>query len=135
LGLNSLHFVDPTGLDEGNRGNAADIAALLTIAIRQAEIREAMQEPFVILTTKTARQYTIDSTNLLMSSYLNKAPYRIIGAKTGSLPNTGYNLAQVTSNGDGDEVVTVLLGSNNHFSRYSDVKALTAWAFDAYRWR
>jgi len=135
LHLNSMRFVDPTGLNEGNRGNAADVAALLTIAIRKAEIRDAMQEPFVILTTKAARQYTIDTTNLLMSSYLNKAPYRIIGAKTGSLPTTGYNLAQVTRNGDGNEVVTVLLGSDNHFSRYNDVKALTVWAFDAYTWR
>lgn len=135
LDLNSLKFVDPTGLDEGNMGNAADVAALLTIAIRRAEIRDAMQESSLILTTKVARQYTIDTTNLLMFSYLNKAPYRIIGAKTGSLPTTGYNLAQVTSNKDGNEVVTVLLGSNNHFARYDDVKALTAWAFDAYTWK
>jgi D-alanyl-D-alanine endopeptidase (penicillin-binding protein 7) len=135
LNLTSFNFVDPTGLDEGNRGSAADVAALLTIAIRHSEIREAMQEDFVILTTKVGRQYTIDTTNLLLSSYLNEAPYRIIGAKTGSLPTTGYNLAQVTHNGDGNEVVTVLLGSDNHFSRYNDVKALTAWAFDAYRWR
>ncbi|MDF1496621.1 MAG: hypothetical protein P1P90_01000 [Patescibacteria group bacterium] len=135
LDLDSLHFVDPTGLDEENKGSAADIAALLTVAIRKAEIRDAMQESSLILTTKVAWQYTIDTTNLLMFSYLNKAPYRIIGAKTGSLPTTGYNLAQVTRNGDGDEVVTVLLGSNNHFARYDDVKALTAWVFDAYTWR
>jgi len=135
LGLKSIKFVDPTGLDEGNVGSAADVAALLTIALRKQEIKDAMQEDFMILTTKVGRQYTIDTTNLLMFSFLNDAPYRIIGAKTGSLPTTEYNLAQVTQNGDGDEVVTVLLGSNNHFERYKDVKALTAWAFDAYTWR
>jgi serine-type D-Ala-D-Ala endopeptidase (penicillin-binding protein 7) len=135
LNLRSLKFVDPTGLEEANRGNAADVAALLTTAIRNQSIRDAMQENFIILTTKVGRQYTIDTTNLLMFSYLNQAPYRIIGAKTGSLPTTGYNLAQVTQNGDGNEVVTVLLGSNNHYERYDGVKALTAWAFDAYTWR
>jgi len=134
MNLVSLHFVDPTGLDEGNRGSAADIAALLTIAVREPKIREAMQIEFVILTTKIGKQYTIDTTNLLMYSYLNKAPYKIIGAKTGSLPTSGYNLAQVTQNENGDEVVAVLLGSRNHFARYDDVKALTAWAFDAYTW-
>ncbi len=134
LNLDSLRFTDPTGLDEGNMGSAADVAALLTIAIREPEIREAMQKEFVILTTQTGRQYTINTTNLLMYSYLNKEPYKIIGAKTGSLPTTGYNLAQVTENANGDQVVAVLLGSNNHFARYDDVKALTAWAFDAYFW-
>lgn len=134
LNLHSLRFTDPTGLDEGNLGSAADVAALLTIAVREPEIRQAMQKEFVILTTQTGRQYTINTTNLLMYSYLNKAPYKIIGAKTGSLPTTGYNLAQVTESPAGEQVVTVLLGSNNHFARYDDVKALTAWAFDAYIW-
>ncbi|MBD3281556.1 hypothetical protein GF391_02305 [Candidatus Uhrbacteria bacterium] len=134
MNLPSLVFTDPTGLDESNQGNAADVAALLTIAIREQEISDAMAENFTILTTAVGRQYTIDTTNLLRFSYLNEAPYRILGAKTGSLPTTGYNLAQVTQNGRGNEVVTVLLGSNNHFSRYDDVKALTAWAFDAYLW-
>ena len=135
LKLPSLNFTDPTGLNEENQGNAADVAALLTIAIREPEIADAMAEDFVILTTAVGRQYTIDTTNLLMFSFLNKAPYRIMGAKTGSLPTTGYNLAQVTQNKDGNEVVTVLLGNDNHFKRYDDVKALTAWAFDAYTWR
>ena len=59
---------------------------------------------------------------------------KIVGAKTGSLPEAGYCLAQVTRNKEGHEVVAVLLDSDNHFSRYSDVKALTYWAFDSFTW-
>lgn len=135
LNLDSLKFVDPSGLDYGNRGNAADVAALLTIAIGKPEIREAMQEFSFTIKTVQGKEYKIDPTNLLVFSYLNKSPYKIIGAKTGSLPITGYNLAQITRNEKGDEVVVVLLGSDNHFARYQDVKALTAWTFDAYDWQ
>ncbi len=135
LNLNSLQFADPSGLDYGNKGNAADVAALLTTAIRKPEIREVMQETSLTVRTKQGKDYVIEPTNLLIYSYLNKSPYKIIGAKTGSLPITGYNLAQVTRNEYGDEVVVVLLGSDNHFARYRDVKAITTWAFDAYDWR
>ncbi|MFZ6014913.1 MAG: D-alanyl-D-alanine carboxypeptidase family protein [Patescibacteria group bacterium] len=134
MGLQSLVFTEPTGLDAGNKGNAADVAGLLTAAIRNKDIYDRMQSDLIIITTKFGRQYKIDTTNLLRTSYLNQEPYRIIGAKTGSLPAAGYCLAQVTQNADGNQVVAVLLGSDNHFSRYQDVKALTAWAFDAYRW-
>jgi D-alanyl-D-alanine carboxypeptidase len=50
------------------------------------------------------------------------------------LPEAGYCLAQVTKDKQGHEIVAVLLGSDNHFSRYNDVKALTSWAFDSYQW-
>lgn len=134
LQLTSFVFADPTGLDAGNRGSAADVAALLTIAMRYPEIREAMNSANLTVTTTAQRSYQIEPTNLLLYSYLNKDPYQIVGSKTGSLPAAGFNLAQVTRNAYGHEVVVVLLGSDNHFSRYQDVKAMTSWAFDAYQW-
>ncbi len=134
LNLSSLFFVEPTGLDPGNKGSAADVAALITIAMRQNEIRDILDDPSADIITAAGRQYTIKSTNLLLPSYLNNTPYKIIGAKTGSLPEAGFCMAQVTRNADGDEVVAVLLGSDNHFSRYNDIKALTGWAFESFAW-
>lgn len=134
LHLNSMKFADPSGLNSQNKSNAADIAALATLALNNQEIRKAMTEPEVSVTTKAGKAYNIKSTNLLLSSFLNKDPYKIVGAKTGSLPEAGYCLAQVTKDKQGHEIVAVLLGSDNHFSRYNDVKALTSWAFDSYQW-
>ena len=134
LGLKSAVFVDPTGIEPGNRANAADVAAMLTIALNFPEIRQAMIQPKISIVTKEGKTRNIDSTNLLLNSFLNKDPYKIVGAKTGSLPEAGYCLAQVTRNKEGHEVVAVLLDSDNHFSRYSDVKALTYWAFDSFTW-
>jgi D-alanyl-D-alanine endopeptidase (penicillin-binding protein 7) len=134
LHLDSLSFLEPTGLRSGNKGSAADIAALITIALRVPEVREVLNQPQAEITTQAGKDYKVDTTNLLISSFLNKNPYKIIGAKTGSLPEAGYCMAQVTRNAEGHEVVAVLLGSDNHFSRYSDIKKLTGWAFDSFDW-
>lgn len=134
LNLKSMRFVEPTGLKAGNSGDAADVAALITIALRDSIIRGILDEPEVIVKTKEGRDYRVESTNLLLTSFLNKAPYKIVGAKTGSLPEAGYCMAQVTKDAKGHEVVAVLLGSDNHFSRYRDIKTLTGWAFDSFDW-
>lgn len=134
LQLRSFNFVDVTGLETGNRASAADVAALLTIALRQTEIGKVANLPGVIITPRGGKPLDIKTTNLLLDSFLNKTPYKIIGAKTGSLPDTGYNMAQVTRDANGHEVVAVLLDSDNHFSRYRDVKVMTAWAFDSFSW-
>ena len=134
LHLNSFEFADPTGLDPGNKGSAADVAALITIAMRYPEIGEALNLPEIEVTTKEGRDYKVESTNLLLQSFLNEEPYTIMAAKTGSLPEAGYCLAQVTRDTEGHEIVAVMLGSDNHFSRFKDVKALTFWAFDSYIW-
>lgn len=134
LNLPTLYFVEPTGLDSGNRGSAADVAALITLVLQREEIRDILDDSSAEIKTTDGRQYTIKSTNLLLPTYLNKTPYKIIGAKTGSLPEAGFCMAQVTRNADGNEVVAVLLGSDNHFSRYNDIKALTGWAFESFTW-
>ncbi len=134
LGLSSPHFADPSGVDPRNQADAADVAAMLSDAVGYPEIREIAHLSSVDIKTSSDDLH-ITSTNLLLPTYLNKKPFTIIAAKTGSLPEAGYCMAQVTQNGDGHEIIAVELGSDNHFSRYQDIKALTTWAFDAYQWK
>jgi len=134
LRLASPVFVDPTGVDTLNRANAADVAAMLSIAISYTEIKGIVSQPSVTVVTTQGKPYTIKSTNLLLDSFLNKKPYRIIAAKTGSLPQAGYDMAQITQNDAGHAIVAVIFASPNHFSRFQDMKAITAWTFDTYEW-
>lgn len=136
LGLRSPRFTEPSGLDAGNQANAADIAAIISRASGYREIREAAKLPEVTVRGRRTNQaYTVKTTNLLLGGFLNKPPYTIVTAKTGSLPEAGYCMAQVTRDAAGHEVVAVELGNDNHFARYQDIKALTYWAFDTYEWR
>ncbi len=134
LHLSSPVFVEPTGLDPQNRSDVADVAAMLSIAVSYPEVRQAVSMPSIDIHGKTGKSYHIVSTNLLLGSYLNAKPYKIIAAKTGSLPEAGFCLAQITQDSAGHQIVVASLASSNHFARFQDVKALTAWAFKAYQW-
>ncbi len=135
MNLESPHYADPSGLDPRNSANAADIAAIITHASGYPQITAAMQKPEVIIRGhKTGQVYDVKTTNLLLSTFLNKKPYSVVAAKTGSLPEAGYCMAQITQRGDGSSVVAVELGDDNHFARFQDIKALTNWAFDTYEW-
>ena len=135
LHLASPTFVEPTGLDPLNKANAADVAAMLSTTLTYPEIKAAMTKPQAAFKTQGGHNYAIPTTDLLLTSYLNKGSYRILGAKTGSLPAAGYCMALLTRDADDNEVVVASLGSVDHFSRFQDVKAATAWAFDAYEWK
>lgn len=134
IGLDTAEFHDPTGLDPDNVASAQDVARMLQRALSYAEIRDITKHDEAEIKSGSGRVYKILSTNLLLNSFLNKKPYTIIAAKTGSLPQAGFCFAQATQDAAGNELIAVTLGSNNHFSRYQDVKALTAWGFGAFSW-
>jgi D-alanyl-D-alanine endopeptidase (penicillin-binding protein 7) len=128
-------FVDPSGISPKNVSSALDVARVFRSAIAYPEIREATQSNRFDMRTLAGRLVHLDPTNNLLSSYLNAEPYGIVAGKTGSLPEAGYCLGQVTRHPDGQQVITVVLGSDNHFGRFQEVKALTAWAFDVFSWK
>lgn len=128
-------FSDPTGLNPANQASARDVAIILRTALSYPEIRETTERSTLSVPNRlTGKSIDINSTNLLLGSFLNKNPYRIVAAKTGSLPEAGYCLAQATRKEGAGEIISVVLGSEDHFARFQDAKALTFWAFDAYRW-
>ncbi len=135
LGMSQAVFIDPTGLDSRNQASAHDVALALRAALSYPEIRDITKlEKVTLIDHRANKPYLIKSTNLLLESFLNQAPYRIVAGKTGSLPEAGFCLAQATRNKEGREVIVVVLGSENHFARFQDVKALTYWTFQAFTW-
>jgi len=135
LHLSSAAFSEPTGLDARNQASAKDVARMLNAALMYADIRDITKMDKITLKGHTTNKpYVIKSTNLLLDSFLNKGAYHIVAAKTGSLPEAGFCLAQATKNADGNEIIAVVLGSDNHFSRYQDVKMLTYWTFQNFEW-
>lgn len=135
LHMAHAQFFDPTGLNSQNHASAKDVGVAMRAALMYPEIRAAAdQQKAEIRGIATGRKYLVNSTNLLLGSFLNKAPYHIVAGKTGSLPEAGFCLAQTTRNQDGNEVIAVVLGSENHFARFADAKALTYWAFQNFEW-
>lgn len=133
IGMEHATFVDASGEDTRNTATARDVALALRAAAAYPEISKAMSRGSVTL-DGVKKPYLIKTTNLLLSSELNSNPYKIVAAKTGTLPEAGHCYALMTEGKDGQKLLVVLLGGETHYSRFQDVKALTYWAFDAYEW-
>ncbi|MEN9557974.1 MAG: hypothetical protein RL141_343 [Candidatus Parcubacteria bacterium] len=134
LGLTHTSLTEPSGINPRNTSTASDVARLMRASLGYAEIRDMTTQGSITVTTTAGKNVKLDSTNLLLPTYLNQDPYRIIAGKTGSLPEAGYCLAQVTQNKEGKQVIIVGLGSTDHFTRFQDVKALTTWTLGAFTW-
>ncbi|MBE7525024.1 D-alanyl-D-alanine carboxypeptidase [candidate division WWE3 bacterium] len=134
LGLRHATFRDASGIDPSNAASASDVARLFRSATAYPLMRDITGSGGFDLRTAEGRSIQMKPTNELIASYLNQDPYKVIIGKTGSLPEAGFCLGQVTRHPDGQEVIAVVLGSDNHFGRFQEVKALTAWAFDTFRW-
>jgi len=134
IGLQGTTFVDPAGLSVENRSTAPDLVRLLDRTLKNEEIRSATELSSVDIVSGTGRTYHIESTNELLAEFLNQAPYKIVGGKTGFLPEAGYCFGAVVSREGAGEILVVVLGSESKYGRFQDAKALATWAFKAYRW-
>jgi D-alanyl-D-alanine endopeptidase (penicillin-binding protein 7) len=138
LGMETARFVEPTGLDPGNRASARDLFLLARAAFGDPEIAKVVVKREHALTARSGarvRRRTVKSTDLLLGGMLNQGEYRIAGGKTGTLgAETGYHVAVAVTEEQGRSVLVVVLGSESNLARFQDAKALAVWAFDAYDW-
>jgi len=134
--LENTFFDNVTGLSENNISSAQDIATLLLLALEKEPIAEALKKPndIIQIINKNSKR-KIYSTNQLLYSFLNSAKhgYKVIGGKTGYLPQAGGCLAVVIEK-DKHQIVSVVLGSQNRQTRFQDTKALVDWVFLNYIW-
>ncbi|MFH1225764.1 MAG: D-alanyl-D-alanine carboxypeptidase family protein [bacterium] len=130
LGLNNTNFIEPTGLDSGNISSAYDIVRLANYVLRNPNIRAAVTATdYSFRVSNTGRLQKVNNTNKLLKSFL-----RITGGKTGFTDAAGYCLASQVANGDGREILVVVLGSTSEEARFQEVKGLAWWTFENYRW-
>lgn len=135
LGLKNTIFADPTGLMPENQGTARDVAKLLAGAMEKEEIKKAViQKKYVFNPVGSEKTYYVKSTDELLWSFLNEAPYAFVGGKTGYIEESGYNLA-VEVERDGHRVVIVVLGSASAEDRFREIKGLADWTFENYQWQ
>jgi D-alanyl-D-alanine endopeptidase (penicillin-binding protein 7) len=136
LGLNSLRFVEPTGLDSRNMGSAADILRLLKAALKVDHIAEALHtseyfaEP---LNKKTKHQ--VWSTNWLLTNWVpNTFDKDVLVGKTGFIDQSGYNFVVRVPGPKSHVVRVVVLGAATNEARFSEARDLAKWVFDNYAW-
>jgi D-alanyl-D-alanine carboxypeptidase len=133
LGLNNTIFIEPSGLHDGNKSTAEDIAKLVQVAISDQFIKEATStnryEFEVQAKEEAKRKVSLVNTDWLTNSYLH-----VLGGKTGYIEKSGYCLAVKLKNETDQKIIVVVLGSASNFDRFQDVKAISDWVFTNYQW-
>ena len=134
MNLTGSVFTDPTGLNPSNISTVYDIAKIILRAFGRPEISEILTRPsYQITVANTGRKINFVNTDQLLGSELDNGEYKIVGGKTGYINESGYNLVLRVARGK-DEIIVVVLGSENKTERFSSAKALALWAFENFKW-
>lgn len=134
MGMVQTQFADETGLSSKNRSVVGDIAVMLDAMRKVDLLNEITQLSSTTVTGASGVVYALNSTDELLTTFVNQDPYKILLAKTGFLPEAGYCLGTVFSKNGKDEIMVVVLGSESKQGRFQDVKALAVWAYNTFSW-
>lgn len=135
LRLRSLHFVEPTGIDERNVGSARDIARMLKYALGNDKIFNTLQTPEYYSNPVGEKPRRVWTTDWLLTKWVpNKFADLTIAGKTGYIDGSKYNFAVRIENGGKRAIRTVVLGADTMEARFSEARDLANWAFKHYAW-
>ncbi len=138
LNFHSAKFYNSTGLDIvdkndetnvwGNSMSAYDVMTLSRILLQSKFVRETVAKPHFYGTSVDEKFFhEKPTTNQLLGSFLN-----LKGMKTGFTYLAGECFVALGETSGGDEVLTIILGSND---RFGETKKLLSWIYDAFEWR
>jgi len=130
-GLTDTTFVDVYGGAVENQTTARDYLTIFTNALSNGTVKEYLGKrsySYNELTDLDGKPSHQDdhSNDLLKETGL---PYKIIASKTGYIYESGDNLAMLVERlADGKKFVIIVLGNPEHTNKFSEPKALSAWA-------
>ncbi len=133
LGMNQTTFTDPTGIDPANMSTARDLVLLLDTVEQFKIVKEYSTKKTITIQHQGGRSVTINNTNKLLDTFVNEGSYRVLGGKTGFLPQARYVLASSVEY-DGDLIHVIVLGADTIEDRVQEVKGLSEWAFRVFEW-
>jgi len=147
LGLKSAEFFNASGLDIfevvcsdedcdevldesvfGNVMSAQDMALMARVALQDSFFRNTVaKSEFYGTSTDGEFVHQKASTNQLLGTFVNSK-----GVKTGFTGLAGQCLVNLSEDEDGQEILTVVLGSSD---RFGETKNLLTWIWDSFVWR
>jgi D-alanyl-D-alanine endopeptidase (penicillin-binding protein 7) len=123
LGLESTHFVDPSGLTPDNVSSPQDLAVLVAEAAKYDPIREySTTHALDVTLPKMRRPIGFSNTNALVKN----SDWNIGLSKTGYISESGKCLVMQTMIAN-QPIVIVLLDSWGKFTRIGDANRIKRW--------
>lgn len=134
LGLNSLRFVEPTGLDSRNMGNAVDVLKLLKAALKNDRITEALSMPEYYFVEGKKRKH-VWTTNWLLTNWIpNSFDKDVLSGKTGFIDQSGYNFVGRIPGQNNHVLRVVILGAATNEARFAEARDMSEWVFANHVW-
>ncbi len=136
LRLPSLRFVEPTGLDPGNVGSAADVLKLLQTALAEEQIAKALRlGEYEAVPAGEGGKHHVWNTNWLLTGWIPSSfgQASLVG-KTGYIPEAGYNFAMRLNSTHNRALRVVVLGSASNETRFEEARDLVSWVLSTYLW-
>jgi D-alanyl-D-alanine carboxypeptidase len=134
LGMKDTHFFEPTGLDEKNISTSYDISLLARADFNDPEIASTVAVPYFDLVKVAGAPKRVISTDKLLGSFITKAPYKLLGGKTGFINESGYNIVISVTRSDASPITVVVLGAASNDLRFQEAKSVAYWTFENYVW-
>jgi len=134
LGMKNSHFTEPTGLDEKNVSTSYDISLLARADFQDPEVANTVSIPYFDLTKVKGATKRVVSTDKLLGSFITKAPYKLLGGKTGFINESGYNIVISVTRAGAAPVTVVVLGAASNDLRFQEAKSVAYWTFENYVW-
>lgn len=134
LGMVNTRFTEPTGLDEKNISTAVDISRLARANFSDPEVAAAAAMPYFDLVKIAGAPKRVVSTDKLLGSFIAKAPYKLLGGKTGFINESGYNIVISVTRADASPITVVVLGAASNDLRFQEAKSMAYWTFENYLW-
>lgn len=132
MNLHNTHFTDPIGLSDYNISTAYEVAFLIKKALSNQDIYKATITKQYEFSTIGNRKKQVDTTNYLLKHFPSNG-IKIIGGKTGYTDVAGYCFAGEFINKNGNKIISVILGSKDNNSRFTETKDLVEWTYDSFR--
>lgn len=140
LGLANSHFVNASGDDDPNQySSARDLARLAAELLANPTLAEIVRTPTweSVSLGPELRPFMLTNVNILLTEDPD-----VIGVKTGSTPDAGTCLVSARRVGEGNRVVTVVLGSTGRYEngylvedgRWDATRAVVAAMTAEYSW-
>jgi D-alanyl-D-alanine carboxypeptidase len=128
LGAFNTRFNEPAGMDPGNKTTASDYAKIVQAAFGNFYLTKIAKLNKYYLRSVNNSKYSqvINNTDKLVSD----ADVKILGAKTGYLDESQYNLASLLDY-KGQRLAVVVMGEPHLYSAFAETKTLAGLAEDA----
>ncbi len=126
LGMKNTIYKNPTGLDSnGAVSTAYDQGLLASHLLDDDLIRTFINIQSTEVLSESGNIHTLQNTNKLLGEMGVK------GMKTGRTDAAGECLITLSESPDGNEVLTIVLGSQR---RFKDTKTLLDWVYQTFTW-